>query len=133
LVNDLKGSPQAKARLRALLETLSGQQTIRQACRALGISARRLEVLRRGLLQEVLGRLEPRPAGRPPRPAASADARTATLEGEVHRLRLELHAARIREEIALALPHVLTRSRRTKKGQRKDAPARRSNAGRPGT
>jgi hypothetical protein len=133
LVNDLKGSPQAKARLRALLDTLSGQQTIRQACRTLGIRARRLEVLRRGLLQEVLGRLEPRAAGRPPRPAASADARTATLEGEVQRLRLELHAARIREEIALALPHVLTRRRRTKKGQRAEGRPRGNNAGRPGT
>ena len=133
LVDHLEGSPQAKARLRALLETFSGRQSLQQASRAVGLSARRLQVLRRDLLQEVLQRLEPRAAGRPPRPAADAPATLAALEAEVHRLRLELHAARIREEIALALPHVLTRSRRTKKGRRREGRPRASNAGRPGT
>src|SRR5262249_10438097 len=112
LVDHLEGSPQAKARFRALLATFSGLQSLRQASHAAGISPRRLQVLRRDLLQRLLKHLEPRAAGRPPRRAASAEAPTAALEAEVRRLRLELHAARIREEIALALPHVLVRSRR---------------------
>jgi transposase-like protein len=117
LVDQLEGSTDAKARLRAMLETLSGRQTVRQASRALGISTRRLHAVRRGLLQELLDRLEPRPAGRPPRPAAAPDGPTASLEAEVRRLRLDLQAARIREEIALAMPHVLTRRERAKKSR----------------
>jgi hypothetical protein len=118
LVDHLNGSTQAKARLRALLETLSGQRTVTEVSRALDISPRRFLVVRRRILQGVLDRLEPRPAGRPRRPAAGPDNSTAALQAEVHRLRLELQAARIREEIALAMPHLLARSSRAKKRQR---------------
>src|SRR5215831_11846288 len=117
-VEHLDGSAEAKARLRALLEALGGRQTIRQASRVLGISGRRLHAVRRELLQEMLDRLEPRPAGRPPRPAAAAEAATAALRAEVRDLRLELQAARIRAEIALAMPHVLSRSGRAQKSRR---------------
>ena len=121
LVDHLSGSTEAKARLRALLETLSGRQTVRQASQALGISVRRLHAMRRTLLQQVLDRLEPRPAGRPTQMAAESP--SAGLEAEVCRLRLDLQAARIREEIALALPHVLTRNNRAKKSR--SSPGRR--------
>jgi hypothetical protein len=115
LVDRLDGSAPAKARLRALLESLSGRQTIGQASRALGISARRLHTLRGRLLQEVLRRLEPRPAGRPPRPAATPAGPTAELHVEIGRLQLELQAARIRAEVALAIPQVLNRRRAKKR------------------
>jgi len=118
LVDHLDGSAEAKARLCAMLETLSGRRTVREISRVLGISDRRLHTVRRRLLQGMLDRMEPRPAGRPTRPAAAADESRAGLEAEVHRLRLELQAARIREEIALAMPHVLARSSRTKKSRR---------------
>jgi transposase-like protein len=123
LVDHLDGSAQAKARLRALLETLSGRRTVREVSRALGISERRLRAVRRALLQGGLDSLEPRPAGRPPRLAAAPDQSTVALEAEVRRLRLELQAARIREELALAMPHVLARNRRAKKSRR--SPSRR--------
>src|SRR5215831_8073698 len=58
-VEHLDGSAEAKARLRALLEALGGRQTIQQASRVLGISARRLHAVRRELLEEMLDRLEP--------------------------------------------------------------------------
>jgi hypothetical protein len=45
----------------------------------------------------------------------------AALEGEVQGLRLELRAAQIREEIALAMPQLLRRSRRAKKARRPKA------------
>jgi transposase-like protein len=115
VVDRLDGSALAKARLRALLETFSGRQTIGQASQALGISARRLHKLRRRLLQEVLQRLEPRPAGRPPRPVAAQAKPTAELQAEIRRLQLELQAARIRAEIALAMPQVLNRRRAKKR------------------
>jgi hypothetical protein len=118
LVDHLEGSALAKARLRAVLETFTGRQTIGQASQALGISTRRLHKLRRRLLQELLQRLEPRPAGRPPRSTAAPSVPTAALEAEVHRLQLELQAARIRAEIALAIPQVMNRCRRVKKRPR---------------
>jgi hypothetical protein len=129
LVDHLNGSTEAKARLHALLETLSGRQTVGQASQALGISVRRLHAMRHALLQEILDRLEPKPAGRPTRSAVSSG-QTAALEAELRRLRLELQAARIREEIALAMPSVLTRSRRGKKSRRCPDRQRAGNAGR---
>jgi hypothetical protein len=131
LVDHLSGSTEAKARLRALLETLSGRQTVRQASQALGISVRRLHAMRHALLQEVLDRLEPRPAGRPTQMAAESP--SAGLEAEVCRLRLDLQAARIREEIALAMPHVLNRNSRTKKSPRSSSQPQVGSAGRHGT
>ena len=133
LVDHLRGSAQAKARLRALLETLSRRQSVHQASRALGISARRFHAVRRRLLQEVLARLEPRPAGRPTQPTAAAQPSTAALEAEVRRLRLELQAARIREELALALQQVLTRHRHRKKSRRRAGQRRAQSASRPNT
>jgi hypothetical protein len=110
LVHHLSGSTEAKRRLHALLDTLSGRQTVREAGRSLGIGVRRLHAMRRAILQELLDHLEPRHVGRPPRSAAAVENPAVALEAEVRRLRLDLQAARVREEIALAMPHVLTRS-----------------------
>ena len=64
----------------------------------------RFHQLRHDFLQDALDGQLPRPLGRPPR--AETDVRIVELEQEVAALRVELHAARVREEIALALPQV---------------------------
>jgi hypothetical protein len=109
----LEGSSQAKARLRALLSTFSGQRTLAEAAIEMGLSERRLHRLRLEMLQAALAGLEPLPVGRPRRTAA-ADTQTALLKAQVQELRLDLHAARIREEIALITPQLLTRSKRAR-------------------
>jgi hypothetical protein len=108
----LTGSAVAKERLRAVLLTMLGQQTIAEVAAQLGLSERRLHGLRGRMLQAALQALEPLPAGRPPRLSAESDARTEALEAELRDLRLDLRAAQIREEVALVMPQLLARSQR---------------------
>src|SRR5262245_36492730 len=79
LVNRLDGSTVAKARLRALLETLAGRQTVAAACLGLGLSERRFHALRDRILQAGLAGLEPRPAGRPGGPGAARQTPEAAM------------------------------------------------------
>ena len=104
LVEGLQGSAQAKERLRIVLQTMAGQLSVAQACAQLGIGPARLHELRAEVLQAALDRLEPRPSGRP-RPEPAGD--VAALEEEIRELRIDLKAAQVREEIALAMPHLL--------------------------
>ena len=104
IVEHLEGSRKAKDRLRVILETMTGQVRVSEACDRLEICEQRLRQLRVGFLQAALGSLEDQPAGRPRRPEEPEE--TAALRQEVEALRRELLAAQVREEIALALPHV---------------------------
>jgi hypothetical protein len=127
LVERLDGSAGAKARLAVFVEVLAGRRTAAAGALALGISERRFHALRNHLLQAALERLEPRPAGRPAHRAAEPGGQTAALRAQVRDLRLELRAAQIREEIALAMPHLLLRAGRSKKKAR--GPGRRRKSG----
>jgi hypothetical protein len=103
-VERLPGSPQARERLRVILETVAGTCRIAEACARLGVSEQRFDQLRTQVLQAGLDSLEPRPLGRPVR-AAPAAAEVA-LQARVTALETELAAARVREEIAPVLPAV---------------------------
>jgi hypothetical protein len=131
-VERLAGSAGAKARLGMILEALAGRRTVAQACRALGLGERRFHALRHRALQAALEALEPRPGGRPARQAAGGDWRVAALEAALRDLKFDLRAAQVREEIALAVPHLL-RPRGGKKGARRKARTRRAGkSGAPG-
>jgi transposase InsO family protein len=93
-----------KQRLRVVLETIAGRCRVQEACARLDVGPARFHQLRHDFLQDALDGQLPRPLGRPPR--AETDAHIVELEREVAALRVELHAARVREEIALALPQV---------------------------
>jgi hypothetical protein len=125
IVDRLDGPIEAKERLRLILETLTGQRTMQDAGQLLGISERRFYVLRKEFLSSALGTLQPRNIGRPARAPVAGDEQLTELETEVQRLRVELHAARIREELALAMPHLLRRSNSKKKvrASRRPTPA----------
>jgi hypothetical protein len=114
LVGRLEGSEEAKRRLTVVLETLAGRRSVAAACAMLNIGESRFHALRGRFLRVALDHLEPRPVGRPGQ-AAPDDQQRTELEEEVRRLRVELRAARVREEIALALPHMLGRPGRPKK------------------
>ena len=102
----LEGSEHAKGRLKVILETLSGQRTIPEACELLGIQESMFHKMRTQVLQTALGRLEPRPLGRPPQLPSAEAQRIAELEDELSRQGTELRAARIRQELAEKLPRL---------------------------
>jgi hypothetical protein len=105
LVEGLQGSAQAKTRLHVVLQTMTGQLSVAQACALLGVGTARFHELRAEVLQAALDRLEPRPSGRPRQEPAVGE--VTALEEEIRELRIDLQAARVREEIALAMPHLL--------------------------
>ena len=104
VVEQLQGSEKAKERLRVILETMTGDLRVQEACARLGICEQRFRQLRAELLQVALGSLEDQPAGRPRQPQEPAE--TAALRRQLEAMQRELRAAQVREEIALALPHV---------------------------
>ena len=110
LVDLTEGSPEAKKRVQVILQTLSGQMTIPQACLELSIGESRFHELRRELLQCMVQGAEAKPRGRPP--AQQEDARQADLGQQIQALKIDLRAAQIREELATMLPHVLHRNKR---------------------
>jgi hypothetical protein len=116
------GTADAKARLNAILATLAGEQSVTQTCMQLGVGERGYYKLLNRFLQDALAWFEPRVPGRPARssyPHSPSDMRVAELEAALRNLRVDLHAARIREEIALVLPHLLRHSKRIKKEVRR--------------
>lgn len=106
LVDHLEGSEHAKIRLKVILETLAGRQTIPEACDELGIQESMLHRVRSEVLQTALNRLEPRPLGRPTHAPSPEDQRVADLEEENLSLRAEVRAAKIRWELAETLPRL---------------------------
>jgi len=114
-VERLEGSERAKRRLKACLATLAGKQKVASASSALGISEAAFYKYRARWLQDALGCLEPRPAGRPRAAAAEEPGETESLREEIRRLQRELRASQVREQLALAMPHLVARRRAAEK------------------
>ena len=102
LVNHLAGSEHAKRRVQLILQSLSGQVTIPQACAELNICESAFHKLRTRTLQEMVEGLEPRQVGRPPEHATPEQHRIEELTAQTEELEIQLQAARVREELALA-------------------------------
>ena len=107
LAKAMEGSDQACRRLKVMLETISGQKRIAEACEELRISAAQFHKLRNKMMQGALLSLEPAAPGRPRVALEAADERMAAMQEENRQLRIELRAAQIREEIALLMPHLV--------------------------
>ena len=129
-VDHLEGSPQAKQRLRVVLETMTGKYRVQEACQLLDICEQRFHQLRAELLQAALQHLEAKPTGRPRRPPLPVEAEA--IREELADMELELRVAQVREEIALALPHVAVRPLGEEAAARKKRPARAQRRARPG-
>jgi transposase-like protein len=112
LVEGLEGSPEAKERLKVILETIAGTKTIAEACEQLGIGEAAFHKLRTRHLEEAVAGLEPRKPGRKPNEASEADEARSALEEKVKSLERELQATRIREKIALTMPHLFKRGKK---------------------
>jgi hypothetical protein len=138
LVDGMEGSERSKHRLKVILETLRGSLSMEDACAELGIGPAAFHKLRSRTLQNALDSLAPRPMGRPPQEQSEEDGRLESLRAQVDQLRMELEASRLREEIALCMPHLLKNGGEKKKANMKKVSGRkgspkRSPGGRSGT
>jgi transposase-like protein len=107
IVDDLDGSEHAKKRLKIILETLTGERGIDEACEVLGVSRAAFNKMRSKWLESAVSSLEPKPSGRPAKTVSEEQKRIADLEAELAEMRMHIVGAQIREEIALAMPHLL--------------------------
>lgn len=128
----LSGADDGKRRLKIVLDTLSGEKTIEQACEELHVSPSRFHEMRREALQAALEGLTPGAAGRPKHEDPAVDPKhVKDLETENEHLKEELLASYARTEIALAMPHLLTQKARAeiKKKARKARKGSRGGSG----
>lgn len=104
-VDKLPGDVAAKERLRVVLETLTGDCRVQEACRRLSLSEQRFDQVRIEALQGALAALEPKPLGRPPRANSPAEAEVEQLRARVAELEAQLRVQAVRTEVAAILPH----------------------------
>jgi len=102
----LDGSDLACTRLRVLLETITGEKRVTEACEELGICGQLFERLRHRAMQAAAESLELKPAGRPARTTSAEEARIAELQERIAELEAELQAATVRAELAATLPRL---------------------------
>jgi hypothetical protein len=106
LVEGIEGSDLAKARVGAVLDCLTGRKKIEEATEDLGIEQAMFFRMRSEALKAAVAALEPKPMGRPRKERTPQEEENEALRLELKRMELELQAARIREEIALAMPYL---------------------------
>ena len=106
-VDQLQGSVEDKRRLKVIMQTMTGELRLLEACRILDVCPQRFHQLREEAMQGALAGLAPRPKGRPRPQLTPEQQRIAELEKELAATRIELRAAQAREEIALVLPRVV--------------------------
>jgi transposase-like protein len=134
-VDSLEVDEEAKARLKAILATLGGELSVKEACAELGVSESRFHALRQSALQGLLAGLAPRPPGRPAKEREPPE--VTALRERVAWLEEELEISRLRTEVAMENPSLLRiPARPGKKGgassKRRDR-RRRRRGGRGGT
>lgn len=107
-MDNLEGPEEAKRRLKAILDVLSQKKTVEEACATLGIGRARFYQLENEALSGALQGLEPKPPGRPADPAPSeAELEVERLRKRIAELKFEVKSAKVREEVATTIPHVL--------------------------
>ena len=110
IVERLEGSPSAKQRLEVILETITGQLTIPEACARLGICQSRFHDLRSQTLQATLNTLEPRRPGRPAKHTSPEQGEIEALKAELDRAHRELAIADVQVRLAHIHPGLLESS-----------------------
>jgi predicted DNA-binding protein (UPF0251 family) len=107
LAEHVEGSDLAKSRLEVILQTIREEITIEEACAKLGVEQSRFFAMRSEALQAMASFLEPGRVGRPPKEPSELEQRMAALEKKFAEVAFELEISRVREEIAVTMPHLL--------------------------
>jgi len=116
LVDALRGSAHAKARLKLFLQTLADELSVGEACRRLGICESRFFEQWTAWLHESIELLEPRSAGRPRNQEPSlSEAEVQALKQRVQELEARAAIVEVQAELARSLPHVVARATWPKK------------------
>ena len=118
-VENVESSAETKRRLKVILQTLSGELSVVDACDKLGVTEPHFHRLRERALTGAAEALEPRPAGRPAEVDEVTDARVAELEEQLEEMTIELRASQVREQIAVLMPHLLQPAGGGKKKRRR--------------
>jgi hypothetical protein len=118
LVDSLEGPEEDLRRLKVVLETITGERTLKAASRELGVSEARFHEIRWQVLRGALDGTKPGLPGRPRTGEPAEPEEVRDLRARVKWLEEELQCAFVRTEIALVMPELLRRSeaRREKKG-----------------
>lgn len=114
-VERVESSEEAKQRLKLILQTLSGEVSVTDACTQLDVSEPHFHRLRERALTGAAEALEPRPAAM----SEAESARVTELEEKVSEMQLELRASQLREQIAVLMPHLLLPTGGAKKKSRR--------------
>lgn len=109
LVDGLDAPEVAKERARIILATIAGDMGVAEACAKLQVEDARFHAMRKEALAGMLDALAPRPRGRPSHAGDPKDQAIAALERSNLELKADLKAEELRTEIALTMPHLLTR------------------------
>lgn len=117
LVDSLDAGNLERERLRIILQTLSGEVSVVEACELLDVSESRFHDLRNKALEGALSALAPKPRGRPSKEGEPEQVQK--LKEQVMDLELELQTQRVKTELAVSMPHLLkdkpTKKKITKK------------------
>lgn len=108
LIGNLEAETSVKAQIETILDVLGGRKTVADACRELGVSEATFHRMKEKALAAAAEALVPKAAGRPPKPP-EAPTEVEELKRQLLLTRMDLEASRIREEIALVMPHLLKR------------------------
>ncbi len=119
VVTELEGTDEAKRRAQVVLEVVAGNKSVGEACEELGISEGRFYRVREESLQGLVKALEPKPLGRPPAEKPAVDEEKQKLKEENERLKMELVASHLREELSVAMPHLLLKNQKKEKKVKK--------------
>lgn len=119
LADGLDASAEARKKLRVILETVAGTCTVEEACETLGVGPAAFYKLRERTLQEAATSLEPRKVGRPKKQKSLEQQEIDKLQAELFETKFELQAARLREEIAVVMPHLLRDKSGKRRGEKK--------------
>ena len=106
-VDRLEGSREQKQRLRVILETLTGDRSVAEACEMLEVCEARFHELRKQALEGALSGISPGRAGRPRKEEPPPPDLVSELEQEVCDLLEELERAHLRADLALAMPDLM--------------------------
>lgn len=106
-VDKLAGERESKLRLKWILMSMSGEASVNEAAERIGVCVSRFHELRDEALTGALESLAPKAVGRPP--SAHKDSlRVLDLERELDRTRYMLEVERVRTELLVVMPEVVS-------------------------